>query len=64
MPLSKLMAMLDFVPMNEWDAVLARAGISVKELEAMGNKDTDNTMPVVFVADAKNHYKGMVPVLR
>ena len=64
MPLSKLMAMLDFVPMNEWDAVLARAGISVSELEAMGNKDTDNTMPVVFMADAKNHYKGMVPVLR
>lgn len=63
-PLSKLMAMLEFVPEYEWDAVLARAGISVEALEKMGNKDADNTMPVIFTTDAKNHYKGIVPTLK
>jgi len=56
-PLSKLMATLEFVPIVEWDAVLQRSGYTVKDLEKLGNKSTEDTMPVIFTSDAKNHFR-------
>lgn len=56
-PLSKLMATLEFVPMGQWDAVLKRAGITVNEIVSLGNASVEDTMPVVFTKDAKNHFR-------
>lgn len=56
-PLSKLMATLEFVPMGQWDAVLQRAGMTTEEIKAYGNASVDDTMPVVFTRDAKNHFR-------
>lgn len=44
--LAQLMATLEFIPMNEWDAVLQRAGISVQEIERIGNTSIENSYPV------------------
>jgi len=51
-PLSKLMATIEFIPMNEWDAVLQRAGISVEEIERMGNTSIENSYPVELVSNS------------
>lgn len=56
-PLSKLMATLDFVPMSQWDAVIQRSGLTVEQLKALGNQNTEDTMPVIFTKDAKNHFR-------
>lgn len=56
-PLSKLMATLDFVPMSQWDAVIQRSGLTVDQIKALGNQSTEDTMPVIFTRDAKNHFK-------
>lgn len=56
-PLSKLMAILDFVPMDQWDAVIQRSGLTVEQIKALGNQGTEDTMPVIFTRDAKNHFR-------
>ena len=56
-PLSQLMATLEFVPMSQWDAVLQRSGISISELEKMGNDNFEETMPYAFTQDAKGHFR-------
>ncbi len=59
-PLAKLMATLEFIPMGEWDAVLQRAGLTTLEIEKMGNSAVGDTMPVVFTRDAKNHFRELI----
>lgn len=56
-PLSKLMAVLEFVPMSQWDAVIQRSGLTVEQIKALGNQSTEDTMPVIFTRDAKEHYR-------
>lgn len=56
-PLSKLMAILDFVPIDQWDAVIQRSGLTVEQIKALGNQGTEDTMPVIFTRDAKNHFR-------
>ena len=51
------MATLDFVPMSQWDAVIQRSGLTVDQIKALGNQSTEDTMPVIFTRDAKNHFK-------
>ncbi len=55
-PLSKLMATLDFVPMGQWEYVLKRAGMSQQEIVNYGNASVEDTMFQGFLKDAKNHY--------
>ena len=55
-PLSKLMATLDFVPMGEWEYVLKRAGMTSQEIASYGNNAVEDTMFQRFLKDAKNHY--------
>ena len=55
-PLSKLMATLDFVPMGQWEYVLKRAGMSQQEIVNYGNTLVEDTMFQGFLKDAKNHY--------
>lgn len=62
-PLAKLMTILEHVPVANWDAVIARSGMSIKELEALGNNSVEDTMPVIFTRNAKNHYRGKVKTL-
>lgn len=66
MPLSKLMTMLDFVPTSQWDAVIARSGMTVEEIKNLGNASVEDTMPVEFTKDAKNHFRELSyqPVLK
>ncbi len=56
-PLSKLMATLEFIPVNQWDAVIQRSGLTVEQIKALGNQSTEDTMPVIFTRDAKNHFR-------
>ncbi len=63
-PLSKLMATLEFVPVNQWDAVIARSGYTVKDLEKLGNNTTEETMPVAFTHNAKEQYQGLKLTLK
>ena len=56
-PLAQVMATLEFVPMSQWDAVLQRSGISISELEKMGNDNFEETMPYAFTQDAKGHFR-------
>ena len=56
-PLSKLMATLEFVPMGQWDAVLQRAGLTPEQIKELGNASVEDTMSVVFTRDAKNHFR-------
>ena len=56
-PLSKLMATLEFIPMDQWDAVIQRSGLTVEQIKALGNQSTEDTMPIIFTRDAKNHFK-------
>lgn len=55
-PLSKLMATLDFVPIGEWEYVLKRAGMTSQEIASYGNNAVEDTMFQRFLKDAKNHY--------
>lgn len=55
-PLSKLMATLDFVPIGEWEYVLKRSGMSSQEIASYGNTAVEDTMFQRFLKDAKNHY--------
>lgn len=55
--LSALMATLEKIPMDNWDAVLARAGITAKEVEKLGNKYSGLTMSNIFIEDARASLK-------
>ena len=55
-PLSKLMATLDFVPIGQWEYVLKRSGMSSQEIASYGNNAVEDTMFQRFLKDAKNHY--------
>lgn len=55
--LSALMATLEKIPMDNWDAVLARAGITAKQVEKLGNKYSGLTMSNIFIEDARDSLK-------
>jgi hypothetical protein len=55
--LANFMATLDMVPMNEWDAVIQRAGLTPEDIEALGRGSVEDSMPVLLVRESLEHFK-------